>query len=92
VGPIWRGGQNNEAKLLASCYQECFAVAVAHGMKTIAFPAISCGVYGFPIPAACKIAMEEVISFLDKNSAFERVFFACFNETVERELRNNFLC
>lgn len=91
VGPIWRGGQNNEAELLASCYRECFALAVTHGVKTIAFPAISCGVYGFPIPEACKIAMEEVTSFLDNNSEFERVLFACFNETVERELRSNLL-
>ena len=89
VGPIWRGGHNNEAELLASCYRECFKLAVAHGVTSIAFPAISCGVYGFPVPEACKIAMNEAKSFLAQNSECEKVIFACFNETVEKELQRN---
>ena len=59
VGPVWRGGKNREPELLASCYRACFDLARAKGVKTIAFPAISCGVYGYPIPDAASIAVRE---------------------------------
>ena len=59
VGPVWRGGRDGEPELLASCYRVCFSLAVANGVKTIAFPAISCGVYGYPILDACRIAVRE---------------------------------
>src|SRR5580658_7162339 len=59
VGPVWRGGQVREPELLASCYRACFDLARANAVKTIAFPAISCGVYGYPIPDAARIAIRE---------------------------------
>ena len=62
VGPVWYGGQNNEAVLLASCYKECMLIAKEHKLSSIAFPAISCGVYHFPILKACKIAINEVLN------------------------------
>jgi len=89
VGPVWEGGDKGEDELLASCYQECFRLAVENQILSIAFPAISCGVYGFPVPQACKIAMKEVVSFLSGKSNVNKVVFACFNETVENALRKN---
>ncbi len=86
VGPVWRGGQNNEAELLASCYRESLACAIAHGVSTIAFPAISCGVYGYPLGQACEIAIREVKAFLEGNRDFAQVTFACFSEKVQKEL------
>lgn len=87
VGPIWQGGSNNERALLASCYRRSLQCAVDNGVKTIAFPAISCGVYGFPVPKACTIAMNEVSDFLDENKAIATVYFSCFSPKVETELR-----
>jgi len=78
VGPIWRGGGNNEEQLLVSCYRECLRIANEHQLMSIAFPAISCGVYGFPIQKASEIAMNEVLNFT-QDSSLERVVFACFN-------------
>lgn len=89
VGPVWGGGGKGESELLASCYRECFRLAVENQILSIAFPAISCGVYGFPVPQACKIAMKETVSFLSGKSNVNQVVFACFNETVEAELRKN---
>ena len=63
VGPIWHGGLRNEAKLLQSCYEKCLKLAEQYGCKSIAFPAISCGVYGYPHEAACKIAVNTVSAF-----------------------------
>ncbi len=83
VGPIWSGGQNREEELLASCYQNCLTMAVEQGMKTIAFPAISCGVYGFPIARATSIAVAEVKLFLSTNPSLDQIIFACFNDQVE---------
>ena len=82
VGPIWRGGSANEPALLASCYRESLTLAVAHGIRTIAFPAISCGVYGYPIPAAARIAIESVAAFLSAESTLSEVTFACFGQPV----------
>ncbi len=83
VGPVWRGGQHGEAQLLAACYRNSLQLAVEHGLHTIAFPAISCGVYGYPINRACEIAVAEVSDFLARNKTIESVIFACFNSEVE---------
>ena len=85
VGPVWQGGTHQEAPLLAACYRRCLEVAVQHQIRTIAFPAISCGVYGFPIEQACKIAMHEVLAFCT-NAPIDEVIFACFNPRVEAAL------
>lgn len=84
VGPIYRDGSNGEPGLLASCYRESLALALVHGIITIAFPAISCGVYGYPIPEAAKIAIHETATFLAEKPAIRQVTFACFGaDTVE---------
>ncbi len=83
VGPVWSGGQNREEELLASCYQNCLKLATEKGLKTIAFPAISCGIYGFPIEKASAIAVKEVTHYLLSHPIPEHVIFACFNTQVE---------
>lgn len=87
VGPIWKGGNNNERSLLASCYRQSLQCGVDNGVTTIAFPAISCGVYGFPLAEACDIAMNEVCDFLSENKAITTVYFSCFSPEVEKELQ-----
>jgi O-acetyl-ADP-ribose deacetylase (regulator of RNase III) len=82
VGPVWRGGENREPELLASCYRACYDLARTNAVKTIAFPAISCGAYGYPIPEAAGIAVRETRSALKNMDALERVLFACFTEEV----------
>lgn len=82
VGPIWDGGDFGEPDLLASCYRSVFALAEAHGVETIAFPAISCGVYGYPLDQACEIAVREVRLALAKNTKLKEVTFACFGKDV----------
>jgi len=82
VGPVWRGGKCHEPELLASCYRECFKLAHENGVRTIAFPAISCGVYGYPIPDAAQIAVRETIEALGTFGEMERVLFACFGDEV----------
>ena len=82
VGPVWRGGRNGEPTLLASCYSECLALAVAHNIETIAFPAISCGVYGYPIPEAARIAIGTTVEYLSTNASLKQVVFACFSQIV----------
>ncbi|MGI0491012.1 O-acetyl-ADP-ribose deacetylase [Alkalinema pantanalense CENA528] len=82
VGPVWQGGTQGESALLASCYQHSLALAVEQQVKTIAFPAISCGVYGYPIDQATQIAIAETIQFLEANSTIEQVVFTCFSEEM----------
>ena len=82
VGPMWSGGGRGEPELLASCYRESFRLAVAHGVKSIAFPAISCGVYGYPIDAATEIAVRETRAAVERAPSIERVVFACFGRDV----------
>jgi O-acetyl-ADP-ribose deacetylase len=82
VGPVWRGGGNGEPELLASCYRECFKIAREKRLKTLAFPAISCGIYGYPIPEATAIAVRETLAALNANPEIEKVIFACFGEEV----------
>ena len=78
VGPIWQGGHSGEARLLASCYRRSLEVADELGARSIAFPAISTGVYGFPMDRAARIAAEEVTRFLETYPEFDRVIFCCF--------------
>jgi O-acetyl-ADP-ribose deacetylase len=78
VGPVWRGGEHDEDRLLAECYQNCLALAVQYSACTIAFPAISTGVYRFPLDRATRIAVTEVKAFLCQNLAIEQVKFVCF--------------
>ena len=82
VGPVWDGGKYGEAELLASCYRSCFEIARSTGIKSIAFPAISCGVYGYPIPDAARIAVRETRAALENNSTIDRVLFVCFTNEV----------
>jgi len=79
VGPVWNGGMRGEPELLASCYRNSFALALANDIRTIAFPAISCGIYGYPIDQATEIAVREARSVEDR---FEKIFFACFGAEV----------
>jgi len=78
VGPVWRGGGSGEAALLASCYRASLSLADRNGIASIAFPAISCGVYGYPPELAVEIAVREVRAWLDARSVEARVVFACF--------------
>jgi O-acetyl-ADP-ribose deacetylase (regulator of RNase III) len=78
VGPVWHGGKNREDELLANCYRNSLELAVRNGLKSIAFPAISTGVYGFPIERATAIAMREIKRFLESDSTVEKVVCCCF--------------
>jgi O-acetyl-ADP-ribose deacetylase (regulator of RNase III) len=79
VGPVWRGGNNRETELLANCYRNSLQLAVQNEVKTIAFPAISTGVYGFPKQKAAQIALREVANFLKNNKQLKQVIFVCFD-------------
>jgi O-acetyl-ADP-ribose deacetylase (regulator of RNase III) len=81
VGPVWRGGRSGEAELLASCYRRSLELALAHGLKSIAFPAISCGAYGYSLQLAVPIAVGTVRDF-ERLDALERVVFACAQPDV----------
>jgi O-acetyl-ADP-ribose deacetylase (regulator of RNase III) len=87
VGPIWDGGGFGEAELLASCYRWCFAIAHEHGLKSLAFPAISCGIYGYPIEKAVKIAVGETVAELIASDAIQKVIFACFGDEIYQAYR-----
>lgn len=80
VGPVWSGGTKGEDDLLASCYRTAMALARAHGLRTIAFPAISTGVYGFPADRAARVAVGAVAADLSSVAELERVTFCCFSE------------
>jgi O-acetyl-ADP-ribose deacetylase (regulator of RNase III) len=81
VGPVWHGGGRREAELLASCYRRSLELGVRHGVRSIAFPAISCGAYGYPLELAVPIAVDTVRVF-ERLDALERVIFACASESV----------
>jgi O-acetyl-ADP-ribose deacetylase (regulator of RNase III) len=83
VGPVWSGGRHGEAELLASCYRRALEVAAAHGLASIAFPAISCGVYGYPIGQAADVAMRAIAQALPGCEALRQVIIAAFSEEVE---------
>jgi len=80
VGPVYRDGKHGESELLASCYRESLALAVQNGVKTIAFPCISTGVYGYPFREACVIALRTVDDFLQANEGVEQVYMVCFGD------------
>jgi O-acetyl-ADP-ribose deacetylase len=80
VGPIWDGGKSGESELLASCYQESLTLAKTNRLQTIAFPAISCGVYGYPIDLAARTALETVHTFLQADRSIMGVSFVCFSD------------
>lgn len=82
VGPVWNGGVNREADMLRNCYINCFTLAATHNLKTIAFPAISTGVYRYPISEATEIALNETRIQLDKNVQIEKVIFVCFDDEI----------
>ena len=82
VGPVWRGGGQHEPALLASCYRTSLALAAARGVCTIAFPAISCGAYGYPLPDAVRIAVQECRAGLVTAPGLERIIFACFDRPM----------
>ena len=87
VGPVWYGGNNNEPELLKSCYNSALKIAKEYNIKTIAFPAISCGVYGFPIEKACKIAFETVKEFISNDNCLESIIFIDINDSVINEYK-----
>jgi O-acetyl-ADP-ribose deacetylase (regulator of RNase III) len=78
VGPVWQGGTQGEPELLASCYRESLSLAKAQGVRNIAFPAISCGVYGYPADQATRIAVRECAQFAAAEPQFAQIVFACF--------------
>ncbi len=84
VGPIWYGGNQGEDELLASCYRNCLAIAEQeqYQIKTIAFSAISTGVYGFPVERAARIAASEIQRFLETNNSLEQVILVCFSKSA----------
>lgn len=88
VGPIWQGGAHNEDALLASAYRSSLALAVQHGIRSIAFPSISTGAYGFPMERAIPIALNTVQAFLEGDQTLQRVIMVCFGrEAYEQYLR-----
>lgn len=91
VGPVWSGGGSDEPRLLASCYDRCIDLARERKLQTIAFPAISTGVYGYPIELATRVAVSSVRAALSEASSIEHVVFCCFSardlEVYERELQ-----
>lgn len=80
VGPVWHGGSANEEHLLATCYRNSLQLAAANKLETVAFPAISTGVYRFPKEKAAQIAMENSIQFLEKEPSIKKIFFVVFDE------------
>jgi O-acetyl-ADP-ribose deacetylase (regulator of RNase III) len=87
VGPVWHGGGRGEPERLAACYRNCFRLAQAHGLRSLAFPAISCGVYGYPPAAAARIAVAECRQALADNPGLEQVLLVAFDETMASLLR-----
>ena len=79
VGPVWGGGKRGEPELLASCYRESLKLAAAHKLRSVAFPAISCGAYGYPLADAVEIAVRECTNFSASNALPEEIIFACFD-------------
>jgi O-acetyl-ADP-ribose deacetylase (regulator of RNase III) len=90
VGPVWHGGSHSEAELLADCYKNSLKLAVRHNIRTIAFPAISTGIYGYPLEQATSIAATETLKILENNESIQKVIFICHGNAAfnayQREL------
>ena len=82
VGPVWRGGEGNEPEILAHCYRSALQLVLENGIKTIAFPAISCGAYGYPIPEAAQIAVKTTRNFLETEDQIDKVIFVLWGEDI----------
>jgi O-acetyl-ADP-ribose deacetylase len=82
VGPVWHGGTRNEPELLARCYRSCLKIAAERQLRSLAFPVISCGVFGYPIDQAAEIAVRETVAGLEANESLESVYFSCFGEEI----------
>ena len=82
VGPVWRGGEGNEPEILANCYRSALQLVLENGIKTIAFPAISCGAYGYPIPEAAQIAVKTTRNFLATEDQIDKVIFVLWGEDI----------
>ena len=87
VGPVWQGGGNNESELLASCYRHSIQLAEKNRLNSIAFPAISCGIYGYPVALACETAIRTCLQSLHDCKHLNTVIFACFSEDIEQALK-----
>jgi len=90
VGPVWQGGLSDEPALLAACYQNALSLAMTHQLKSIAFPAISCGVYGYPLDQACRIAVSSIADFLAafaNQHLLEVIYLCAFNDDIYRLLQ-----
>ncbi len=87
VGPVWSGGERGEPELLASCYRSVFKIAREKGIRSLAFPAISCGVYRFPVERAVKIAVGETVAELVSSDLIQKVIFACFGDEIYQAYR-----
>lgn len=84
VGPVWHGGRQHEAQLLSCCYQNIFSLVVKYSIKTIAIPAISTGVYGYPKKEAAEIAVREALAAAEKNPHLNKIIFTCFNKDSKK--------
>lgn len=87
VGPVWQGGERGEPERLAACYRNSLRLAIERGVRTIAFPAISCGVYGYPPDQAARIAVREVRAFLADDDRIETVYLVCFGEDIRQSFQ-----
>lgn len=87
VGPVWTGGKRHEPQILANCYRNSLQLAVENRINTIAFPAISCGAYGYPIQEATRIAVETTREFLGKNDKIDKVLFVLWAEDIDEAYR-----
>ena len=87
VGPVWRGGKNHEPETLANCYRNSLQLAVENEIKTIAFPAISCGAYGYPIPDAAQVALKTARDFLATDDSIDKVTFVLWGEDIYEAYR-----
>ncbi len=87
VGPVWQGGERGEPELLAACYLNSLRLAIEQGVRTIAFPAISCGVYGYPPDQAARLAVREVRAFLADDDRIETVYLVCFGEDIRQSFQ-----
>jgi O-acetyl-ADP-ribose deacetylase (regulator of RNase III) len=87
VGPMWRGGKHGEPETLANCYRNSLQLAVENGIKTIAFPAISCGAYGYPVEEAAQIAVKTTRDYLAAEDKIDKVIFVLWSEDIDEAYR-----